>query len=687
MRLRTKISLVNVTILLFAAVITLYIAIVDILEKNNRDIKQAGQEELIRVKTQLRDVVDLAYEVANSNFSDSLSVKALEKNYGWLLKEAVNATKSDIDNDLKGNFKGEAEFYRTELNSAKTSVAHFKGSYIKVFFIAAGNKSSTVTAYFIEKAAEKTAEGFVYNESSANPAIAYFSKTADGKIIVAAEIGTRQIITDAMERSKAVIRKLIYGEGQGYVFVNNLNCKSVVHPFYPAIEGADFSNVADGKGKKFVPEMVEICKTRGKGYVYYYWPKYETGLKNPPAMPKISYVRLFEPWGWVIGSGAYIDNIEKLAETRKFEKQEQVNELIVKVLISSVMITFGMILFSIFFAETLSKPIVKMIDRMKSVKLDEITTSSVSSLKGSHELKELGNIFNSMLHSINDGIKKIRETTSIKEKFESELNIARNIQLSLLPKTFPKSSDNVEFDIYGAVKSARTVGGDMYDFFNIDDHNICFAVGDVSDKGVPSSLFMALTRTLLHSKAEKNLTAGQIVTEMNKSLCENNDASMFVTFFIGLLNLKNGKLNYCNAGHNLPFLIRKHSKVENLPVRHGIPIGAMDLEPYYDDTVTLKPDDMLVIYTDGVVRGINRKNELFGDVRLKKNLQSCLQMKPKECVETIMEAVLDFTGNIEQEDDIALLAVSYSGRSEHKIKEKHVISADCPPEVDREEYL
>jgi serine phosphatase RsbU (regulator of sigma subunit) len=684
MKLRTKISLINVTILLSAAINTLYIAITDIREKSDRDIKQAGQEELIRVKAQIRDVVDLAYEVANSNFNDSLSAKALERNYGWLLKEAVNAIKADINNDLKINFKDEAEFYRTEFNSARTSVSHFKGSYINVFFIAAESKSLAVTTPFIEKTANKSPDGFVYNESVTNPAIAYFSKTADGKIIVAAEIGTRQIVTDAMERSKAILRKMIYAEGQGYIFVNNLNSISVVHPFQPEIEGSDFSKVVDGKGKRFVPEMVEICKKRGRGYVYYYWPKYETGLKTPPVTLKISYVRLFEPWGWVIGSGAYIDNIEKLAETRKFEKQEQVNDLIVKVLISSVMITLGMVLFSIFFAETLSKPIVKMIDKMKSVKLDEITTSSISSLRGSHELRELGDIFNGMLHSINDGIKKIRETTSIKEKFESELNIARNIQLSLLPKTFPQSSDNAEFEIYGAVKSARTVGGDMYDFFNIDDNNICFAVGDVSDKGVPSSLFMALTRTLLRSKAGKNLSAGQIVTEMNKSLCENNDASMFVTFFLGLLNLKTGKLNYCNAGHNLPFLIRKHSKVENLPVRHGIPIGAMDLEPYYDDTVTLKQDDMLVIYTDGVVRGINRRNELFGDARLKKDLQGCLQMKPKECVETIMEAVMDFTGSVEQEDDIAVLAVSYCGRVvEHKVREKHPVTEDTT----REEYL
>lgn len=307
---------------------------------------------------------------------------------------------------------------------------------------------------------------------------------------------------------------------------------------------------------------------------------------------------------------------------------------------------------------------------MKTVKLDELTTSSVAPLKGSHEIKELGNIFNNMLHSINDGVKKIRETTSVKEKFESELNIARNIQLSLLPKTFPTLNENAEFDIYGAIQSARTVGGDMYDFFNIDDHNICFAIGDVSDKGVPSSLFMALTRTLLHSKAGKNLSAGQIVTDMNKSLCENNDASMFVSFFLGLLNLKTGKLNYCNAGHNLPFLIRKHSKVENLPVRHGIPIGVVDLEPYYDDTITLKAEDMLVLYTDGVIRGFNRRHELFGDVRLEKTLEKCVLLKTKECVEAVMNDVSDFTGSVEQEDDVAVLAVSYRGRGESK--NKHV---------------
>jgi hypothetical protein len=677
MKLRTKISLVNVAVLLFAAVVTLYIAIADILEKSNRDIKQSGQEELIRVKMQVRDVVDLAYEVVNSNYADSLSVKALGKNYGWMLQEAVNATTTDINRELPHKVADTKEYLQWAIKAAKDSVSNFKGQYIKVFFIAEGNSNSKNRVTYIKKAAENSTEGFAFNGSRQNPAIGYFSKIAHGRIIIVAEIGAPQIISDAKERCKTILRKFIYDEGRGYVFVNDLNCKVVIHPYTADIEGIDYSALPDEKKKKHIPAMVELCKQKTKGYINYYVPKYERDSNNPPAALKVSYVRLFEPWGWIIGSGAYIDNIEKLAETRKYEKMEQVNDLILKVLISSALITFGMILFSIFFAESLSKPIVKMIDKMKTVKLDEITTSSVSPLKGSRELKELGSIFNNMLHSINDGVKKIRETTSVKEKFESELNIARNIQLSLLPKTFPKLNENAEFDIYGAVKSARVVGGDMYDFFNIDDHNICFAIGDVSDKGVPSSLFMALTRTLLRSKAGKNLSAGQIVTDMNKSLCENNDASMFVSFFIGLLNLKTGKLNYCNAGHNLPFLIRKHKKIENLPVRHGIPIGVMDLEPYYDDTITLKTDDMLILYTDGVIRGFNRRHELFGDVRLEKTLQKCVQLKPRECVDAVLDDVSDFTGNVEQEDDIAILAVSYRGRGfENKNNAVSVMNVD-----------
>ncbi len=670
MKLRTKISLVNVAVLLFAAVITLYIAINDILEKSNQDIKQSEQEELIRVKMQIRDIVDMAYEVVDSNYTDSLSAKALEKNYGWLLREAVNATKTDINRDLAliAANTSQEEYLRLAITAAKNSVSNFNGQYIKVFFIAAGNDNSEAVLPYIKKSAEKSAEGFVFNESRKNPVIAYFSKVANDKIIVVAEIGAQQIGAEAMERSKAVLRKLLYDEGRGYVFVNDLNCNVIIHPYTTDIEGIDYSSLPESKRQKHIPAMVELCKQKTKGYINYSVPKYERNLNNPPSVPKVSYVRLFEPWGWIIGSGAYVDNIENLAETRKYEKMEQVNDLILKVLISSVLITFGMILFSIFFAESLSKPIVKMIDKMKSVKLDEITTSSVSPLRGSYELKELGNIFNNMLHSINDGVKKIRETTSVKEKFESELNIARNIQLSLLPKTFPKLNENTEYDIFGAIKSARIVGGDMYDFFNIDDHNICFAIGDVSDKGVPSSLFMALTRTLLRSKAGKTLSAGQIMTEMNKSLCENNDASMFVSFFIGLLNLKTGKLNYCNAGHNLPFLIRKHNKVENLPVRHGIPIGVMDLEPYYDDTITLKAEDMLVLYTDGVIRGLNRRHELFGDVRLERILEKCVLLKPRECVDAVLDDVLDFTGTVEQEDDIAILAVSYRGRGLDKNK-------------------
>ncbi len=465
MKLRTKISLVNVTVLVLAAVVTLYIAITNIHEKSKQDINQAGQEELIRVKMQIRDIVDLAYEVVNSNFDSSSNLYDLEKNYGWLLKWAVNATVVDINRELAQRTVDNEQYRQAAIKATKSSVSNFRGQQLKVSFITIDNSSAEDIAPFIRKAVQSSAEGFVFNESRQNPVIAYFSRIAHGRIIVFAEIGSKQIISDAKEKSKAALRRFIYDGGRGYVFVNDLSYKIVINPFSRNAEGIEYSNLPDDQKKKSIPEMAKVCKQQAKGYVNYQSPKYEPGVNNPPMVKKISYVRLFEPWGWIIGSGAYIDNIEKLAETRKNEKNAQVNDLILKVLISSVLIILGMILFSIFFAESLSRPIVKMIDKMKNLKLDEITTASVAPLKGSRELKELGSIFNNMLHSLNDGVKKIRETTSAKERFENELNIARNIQLSLLPKTFPKFNENVEFDIYGAIKSARIVGGDMYDFF------------------------------------------------------------------------------------------------------------------------------------------------------------------------------------------------------------------------------
>jgi sigma-B regulation protein RsbU (phosphoserine phosphatase) len=217
------------------------------------------------------------------------------------------------------------------------------------------------------------------------------------------------------------------------------------------------------------------------------------------------------------------------------------------------------------------------------------------------------------------------------------------------------------------ISAARSVGGDLYDFFYLDEHHICFAVGDVSGKGVPASLFMMLTRTILRAKVKPSLSTGKIVTAMNKLLCENNEMSMFVSFFIGILNLQTGKLNYCNAGHNLPHLLRNDGRIETLPVRHGIPLGIIDQEPYFDDSFTLKEGDKILVYTDGVARGQNYLHEMFGEVKIQSVLKQLVHLSPRECVQHLHDEVMEFIGNTEQDDDIAILAIQYMGH-EHGYK-------------------
>ncbi len=651
MRLSTKIATVNVIIIVLTVLITLSIVITDIIDKSINDIANAKKEELLQVKTHLKNIVDIGHELVDGNYKLKDDSQYLISTYGHAIRESLETF---VD--------------KNEHKPAITAGVEIlpDNTRITVFKINSPDAPEPWRSLIKnDKAAIKNGVVLIQRDGVLLPA--GYKKIADTGFAATVIVEPDKIIRDLQAKVKHDLRKMIYDNGQGYIFVNDMSCRALVQPFKPEIEGSDFSNVTDGRGKKHVPEMVEICRVQNRGYLTYYWAKHEKGLINPPSQPKLSYVRLFEPWGWIIGSGAYVDNIERKMEISEREMRRQVNELVSKVLLSSMLITLGMILFSIIFAETLTRPIVKLIKAMKSSNPENLTKSTLPVLGGGQEIKELGQIFNTMLKSINYSIKTIRETTITKEKIESEMEIARKIQLSLLPKIFPDLPDNSEFKIHGMISAARSVGGDLYDFFYLDEHHICFAVGDVSGKGVPASLFMMLTRTILRAKVKPSLSTGKIVTAMNKLLCENNEMSMFVSFFIGILNLQTGKLNYCNAGHNLPHLLRNDGRIETLPVRHGIPLGIIDQEPYFDDSFTLKEGDKILVYTDGVARGQNYLHEMFGEVKIQSVLKQLVHLSPRECVQHLHDEVMEFIGNTEQDDDIAILAIQYMGH-EHGYK-------------------
>jgi len=277
----------------------------------------------------------------------------------------------------------------------------------------------------------------------------------------------------------------------------------------------------------------------------------------------------------------------------------------------------GLFLIIILISRNITKPLRKLAinaERIGSGNFDV----TIKCDNAAREITMLGNTFMHMQQELKKYIKNLEITTAAKEKIESELKIAHDIQQGMIHIIFPPFPERKDVDLYAILEPARQVGGDLYDFFFLDDETLCFAIGDVSDKGVPASLLMAITLTLLRSKANKTMEVNEIVKSINNSISKENENMMFVTFFLGLLNLKTGELSYCNAGHNYPYLISQNQKVEELEQTHGPPLGIKENHQYKYETIKLKKSDSLVLFTDGVTEATSKNGDFYGDERLKK---------------------------------------------------------------------
>jgi phosphoserine phosphatase RsbU/P len=274
----------------------------------------------------------------------------------------------------------------------------------------------------------------------------------------------------------------------------------------------------------------------------------------------------------------------------------------------------------------------------------------------------LNKSFRDMQEELKTFISELRESTAEKERYESELRIAREIQMSIIPKSFPPFPDRHDMEIYAVIHPAKAVGGDLYDFFFIDEDRLAFTIGDVSGKGVPASLFMAVTRTLFRAGALPDLPVNTLVERLNEALCVDNDTSMFVTLFAGIMDLKTGEIKYCNAGHNPPVCLKPDESRDWVSDRHGVPLGVMEGMDYGVSTLTLKPGEKLFLYTDGVTEAENIGHELFQEERLLKVLSSMPpESDSEEMILKVYNAVKNFTEEAEQSDDITMLCLSFFG--------------------------
>jgi ABC-type amino acid transport substrate-binding protein len=253
----------------------------------------------------------------------------------------------------------------------------------------------------------------------------------------------------------------------------------------------------------------------------------------------------------------------------------------------------------------------------------------------------------------------LRESIAARARIESDLRIAHDIQMGLVPKIFPPFPERSEFDIYAVLEPAKQVGGDFYDFFFVDDNHLCFIIGDVSDKGVPAALLMARTKTLINSAAKGIAGPDQILDAVNKEVCINNDLYMFVTVFCGILNTHTGKVYYTNAGHNPPLIIRPGKAAEFLKGKGFTALGIDADSTFEKAEMILKTGDTLFIYTDGVTEAFSKNEEVFSEERLKKELSDHRQESTQDLVLSVLQKIKVFSAGALQADDIAILALKY----------------------------
>lgn len=278
------------------------------------------------------------------------------------------------------------------------------------------------------------------------------------------------------------------------------------------------------------------------------------------------------------------------------------------------------------------------------------------------EVGALTRDFQVMQDSLKDHIRQLMETTAARERMESELKIAHDIQMSILPKTFPAFPTREEFDLFALIAPAREVGGDFYDFFQLSDNLLCFVIGDVSGKGVPAALFMAVTKTLIKSFAREDITPDAILSHVNQELAADNDACMFVTLFCSVFDMNTGEMQYANAGHNPPLLIKNDGTIQWLPRSGALVAGAMPGVQYQSEKLLLSPGDSLYLYTDGVTEAMNPAGELYSEERLEKNLSSLAGRDITETIHEVTDSVHRFADGAAQSDDITMLMIRYSGK-------------------------
>ena len=306
-----------------------------------------------------------------------------------------------------------------------------------------------------------------------------------------------------------------------------------------------------------------------------------------------------------------------------------------------------------------TRPLKQLADSAKEVAKGNFS-ASLPEIKHNDEVRLLRDSFEGMQHSLSEYVEELKNTTASKAAIENELKVAHDIQMSMLPKTFPPYPERDDIDIFGTLTPAKDVGGDLFDFY-IRDEKLFFCIGDVSGKGVPASLVMAMTRSLFRNISAHTAEPHRIAKALNNALAEGNENSMFVTMFIGVLDLATGLLNYCNAGHNPPIFIGH--EVRLVPCEPNMPLGLVMNMDFVPQEIQFEHQMIIFLFTDGLNEAEDDLHRQFGDDRILHQAEVLLAegtMLPEELVNQMGEAVHAFVNGAQQSDDLTMLAIKYN---------------------------
>lgn len=431
----------------------------------------------------------------------------------------------------------------------------------------------------------------------------------------------------------------------GFSFMITQDGTFVTHPDTTMVMKESIFSLAERQNDRYLRELGKKMIRGETDFV-----RYRSVLLN-----KTSWMCYFAlpSTGWSIG--VVFPEDELYAELRRL------SETIILIGLAGFAMLFVVV---IVISGAITKPIRSLAHTTTEIAKGNLDVA-LPTIRSNDEVGDLSRSFEDMRVALKEYINDLTVTTAAKERIESELKIAHTIQMSFLPKHFPPFPEHDEFEIFATLEPAKEVGGDLYDFFLQDKDHLFFVIGDVTDKGVPAALFMAVSKTLIKGIAEHglelDLKPSDILMRVNDELAIDNDSSMFVTIICGELNFRTGHLRYSNAAHSKPVIIRNGQKPDWLDLPGGFLLGPMMGSQYETFETDLNPGDVLLLFTDGVDEATNVKQEFYGKQKILDTVEKRTAETAEELVHEVMASVKSFAEGAPQSDDITLLSLKYYG--------------------------